>query len=490
MTRRAALRASFAYALATGLQRALAFLLLPFFTRAVSPAEYGQLSLAVSITGIATILFAGGLEVAVLRTHFQLSEDPEGQQRHIRTVWTALLVAPILIALIVTAAAWPFLEGASVVSSENLGLALIAAALSVGGTVVPFAILRSEQRLREYLAIGVTLAVSTTVGTVLLVVVLGLGITAWLAAIVAANALTLVVALWVTPFPLRAGFDRAMLLGSVRFSLPLLPHFVSQWALRVADQFLLATMVVISQVGIYSLAASIAAPAGILLSTLNGGFMPSYAAAGKSSHRRRALADVVDLQLVLVMLITLAAACLGPAVVHLLASPRYGDAAELAPWLILGYGLLGAYYVPLSISILTHDRRWGVPVVTTIGAVVNIVAVLALVPPFGLTGAAAATPLGYGVLLAGLCFYVRDSDVRVPWPKILAVAAICGLAYLGAVWMTGAPTTVGDAVVRGAWVALAVAGVALSSRELRTKAAGLARSRFGGGALITDDPST
>ena len=107
----------------------------------------------------------------------------------------ALMIAPLLVAFVLTAAATPLLSATHALSSVNLSLALLAAALNVAGTTVPFALLRSEQRVRQFVIIVITSALTTTLGTVTLVIILHLGVTAWLAAIVASNALTLLMAL-------------------------------------------------------------------------------------------------------------------------------------------------------------------------------------------------------------------------------------------------------------------------------------------------------
>jgi O-antigen/teichoic acid export membrane protein len=403
------------------------------FTRALTPSEYGQLSIAVSIAGAASILFAAGLNASVIRDHFQLADDPSAQSRHAQTLWTALLVGPLVIAVLVSLAAAPILSGSTVITPVAFGLALVIAALNVAGSTVPLQLLRAERRTRAFVAIDLTFSLATIGGTVLLVIVLGLGTTAWLAALVAANALTLVVALWIVPYRPRAGFDRRMLMRSLRFSLPLVPHFVSQWALRVADQLALTTLVSIGLVGVYSLAASIAAPVLMLVSSLQQGFMPSYGEAGKVTDRQGDLRAIIALQVSIVAWITLAAATAGPTVIHLLASPRYARAADLAPWLILGYGLLGAFYIPMGIAVLVHGRTKGVAFITMTAAAVNIAGVFVLEPIFGLAGAAAATPVGYAVLLVGILLYVRvvGTHISVPWARIWRAVGICVVAYVG-----------------------------------------------------------
>src|SRR3954447_12606403 len=73
------------YAIAAAGQRALTFLLLPLYTAALSTAEYGRLSLLLTIVGGVTVLLAGGFEYSINKRFFELHEDPVAQRRFVRS---------------------------------------------------------------------------------------------------------------------------------------------------------------------------------------------------------------------------------------------------------------------------------------------------------------------------------------------------------------------------------------------------------------------
>ena len=104
------LRSGLVYAGAAGLQRASIFLLLPFVTRVMSPAEYGRLSLVLSAASAASIFFACGLDLAIFRTFFQLADDPRAQRRYVNSLWVFLVVMPMAGAAVLTGALIPFAQ--------------------------------------------------------------------------------------------------------------------------------------------------------------------------------------------------------------------------------------------------------------------------------------------------------------------------------------------------------------------------------------------
>ena len=70
----------------------------------------------------------------------------------------------------------------------------------MAATTVPLALLRAQQRLRDYIVVSSCLAGATAVLTVTLVVVLDRGVTGWLLAMIGANFATLVAAVVVVPW--------------------------------------------------------------------------------------------------------------------------------------------------------------------------------------------------------------------------------------------------------------------------------------------------
>src|ERR1700689_52567 len=215
MTAARTFRATAAYTLGNALQRGLSFLLLPLFTRAVTPGQYGQLSVAFSITGVASVLMAFGFELATYRTFFSLSDDPAAQQRYVHTAWTFLIVVPVAITIVLTLVSVPLLAGSNLITPLIMFLSLAAAAINVAASRVPFVVLRATQRLREFMVVSISSALTPSLASAFAVLVLHAGVVGWLTAVVFANLFELALAMWVVPFRWRQGFDRARLVETL-----------------------------------------------------------------------------------------------------------------------------------------------------------------------------------------------------------------------------------------------------------------------------------
>lgn len=467
----AVLRGGAVYAVAAAFQGGIVFLLLPIYTRVLQPAAYGRLSILLAVETAATILLSIGMDTAFFRSYFALRDDPRTQRRYVTTSWVFLLLVAPAGAVLLALLAAPFLAHSQTVPAGDLALALLGAGIFVAGTVVPLALLRAEERLRDYIVLTVVIGASTAGFTFVAVVGLHDGVAGWFVGVIAANLVTLLVAVRLVPLRLADGVDRRLLRGALVLGVPLIPHTLSQWGLAVSNRLVLAGLVPAFQVGVYSLAANIALPVAVLMQSLALGFMPPYARAAHDAAALKEIPRLILVQYLIVLTITAAGTLLGPIAVRFLAPPEYAPAADLVPWITLGFGLLGLYFLPMNAVVLVAGRAGKVWMITLTAAAANTAALLLLVPPFGLTGAAIGVTIGYTVLLLGVALYSRGADnpVRYDWARLGRATLVFAALYLGAVLSSGNRTWL-DGGIRLAWLAaigpaLGLAGV-LDRREL------------------------
>lgn len=451
------------YAGAAAFQRALTFLLLPLYTHALSPSEYGRLGVILMVTTAAVILFSLGLEFSLFRNFFQLASDPQRQRRLVNSVWSFLIVASLASACVLSAVIAPWLPPDAIVNPTELTIGFAGAALFVSATTVPLALLRAQQRLRDYLVLNAISAVATAAFTLTLVVGFDAGVPGWLLAVLLANLTAAIAALRVVPWRRPRPFDRDLVRATVLLGLPLIPHFLGQWALQLADRAVLAGIVSTATLGVYTLAATLSLPALILVQGLGQGFMPTYAAAATSDAERARLPSVVTVQAVGVLAVCLTIALLGPPLVELAAPATYDGARPLIPWIVLGYAFLGLYGIPMSGLSLGMGRTQFVWIATGAAAAVNLGLVYVLVPAYGILAAAIASAIGYLALLLAVGWHSRSplNPVRYQWSRLLRAVAVVAAAYTAATLTTG-DTGVLNALARVAWLGAAAAGLVLS----------------------------
>ena len=234
------LTGSAVYAFGFAVQRAIGIVMLPLYTRAISPPEYGALGVMLSVYVALGVLFGAGLEASVVRDYFQLRSQPERRQRLMDSIWRFLVVYPLAASLLLAAIAWPLMGDGEYVGPLEIALMLFAAAVNTSATALPLALLRARQRLPRLPVDGIGHRRLTPTLTVLFVVALDQGIRGWFIAGLIANAATLATAMRVVPWTWGGRIHWPLVWGALLFSLPLVPHFLSHWALQLADRSVIA----------------------------------------------------------------------------------------------------------------------------------------------------------------------------------------------------------------------------------------------------------
>lgn len=466
-----------AYAAAAVAQRAIGFVLLPAYTRVLTPAEYGQIGVLMTLAAAAATVLSFGLETAVFRTCVRLRSRPADLASFVSTVGGFAIAAPLVGAAVGTLLVGPPLADAYDVEIAAIAMGFIGAAFLTSATVFPLAVLRAQERLSDYLRLtGVQVVLSVGM-TVLLVVVFRWGVFGWMAAFAVASAALLGRGVLVLGHTWTAKWDARYLAGALAFGLPLIPHSLAHWGLSLSDRVVLGALVESSEVGVYYVAYLFGLPISLLAVALSQAVQPLYARASLGGEHDRAIAKSASDQILACGAATMAVATLGPPAIRAFLPPEYGAAAAYVPWIALGYGLYALYFVPMNaVTVLSGNTRW-VWLVTVVAAAVNIGLNLYFVPLIGATAAAINTAVGYAILVIGVSLYmvrVAESPLRLDVRRILLGAVILagGTAAATAV----APqSAMAQLVIRGAVVTVAagltmLVGTAPASTRLWSRA--------------------
>jgi O-antigen/teichoic acid export membrane protein len=400
---RAALRrlvgASAVYGLGSILVRGLAFLLLPFYTRYLSPAEYGIVALAVTCTVVLGLVYPLGLRGAVSRTWYEDGTVEDRRQRA-GTLWIAMVLVAAGMALVLDRTG-PSLSAAllpEVPFKPYLRLAVWTAFFTVF-SITPLVLLQAQERPRAYVVLTVGSALVTT-GLSVWLVLRGGGAEGYLRGALLGAAVAAVPYAALTLREIRPVWRRGVLLPALAFSLPLVPHAIAGWALEMSDRAILTRFLPLNDVGVYSLGYQLGTAMGLLTNAFNAAWVPFLFGAlkeeGEAAHPR--LARLITYYAFALCFIGLGWALLVKLALPLLAGPAFQSAHRITPWVVGGYVLGGLYFVPTNLLFWRRQTRV-IPLVTVAAGAANIALNLWLVPRYGAIAAAWSTLAAYAVLL-------------------------------------------------------------------------------------------
>jgi O-antigen/teichoic acid export membrane protein len=462
------LRHSAIYGLGSIVARVLGVLLLPLYTRYLSPADYGLIETLVALSAVLAALVAQGMKSAFFRFYFD-SDDEERRLLVVRTAFWYVLAASTAVLVAGAALAQPISwllfgtdEHAALVVAAFVGLW---AAMNYEQMTSLF---RVEQRSTAYVAATLSNVAVTIAATVLLVVAFDQGP---LGVIVGNFTGTLVIyAALLVQARHRLGlqFDRKLYRAMNRFGLPLVPSALALWLTNFSDRFFLVKLADPHEVGLYSIGVRIASAILLLLTAFRMAW-PAFAYSIEDDREaQRTYSFVLTYVVFVTCWLALALGLLAPWLVRLITTEPFYPAEDVVALLSFGAAAFGAYVV---VQIGTgRARRTGTNwLVTGVAAVVNVALNLALIPSFGRVGAAVATAAAYTILFLAMAWRAnRVFPVAYQWRRVgtLAGAAV-GLTVLGKT--LDAPLALALALVALYPLVLAVLGFYLPAERRRLR---------------------
>jgi O-antigen/teichoic acid export membrane protein len=269
-------RGSAVYGTGVVVNRLLAFLLLPLFTRYLTPEEYGVMALLALVTVLCTGLFSLGTGNALPISYFAESEGP----RRGTVVWStvALLLANVVLWCVI---GW-WVSGhvsrvlfGTAVHAELVVLALVA--LGLNTIALPLSLfLRLEGRARTFVLVSLAAAFSTASVSAVLVVLLDRGVRGMLEGSVAGASVLLALSLAAVGPRLPFGLDAGSVGRVVRIGAPSIAGIGAFFILDYADRAMLERMVGLAEVGIYGIGYSIGMMMVVLVDGAFGSAWPPY----------------------------------------------------------------------------------------------------------------------------------------------------------------------------------------------------------------------
>ncbi len=216
----------------------------------------------------------------------------------------------------------------------------------------------------------------------------------------------------------------------LRFGLPLLPGLLALWSTAYVDRLLLARMEDLDAVGFYAIGARIAAPVLLLLGAFITAYHPYLLSmrVDQPAEERELRGRIATLLAATLLLAGLPLTVFGPELISVI-TPGYEPAAAAIGPLALGIAAYGVASV-FGVVALIHRRTHIAALLIVVMGVANVALCLALIPPFGLRGAAIASFCAYASLAVMYWYWSRtlEDTQYEPW-KLVVAFALAAAAY-------------------------------------------------------------
>lgn len=408
------------------LGRAVAFVMLPIYTRVLTPADYGILQLIGMLLEVTAILAGSSIAGGVFHFYHKASTDEE-RNSVLSTALMLTTVAYFGVTGVATVAA-PILAdivfGARGDNVFFIRLACMSLAFE-GLVMVPLALIQLRHRSKLFVVVHAVKLFLQLVLNIVFLIPLRMGVTGVLLSTLIAN---VAIGIWLGVSFVRDVSWRVsvpMVTRLLRFGIPLVGTQICAFILTFGDRYFLNKAGGAAIVGLYGLAYQF----GFLLVSIgywpfNRAWQPVRFEIAKAPNRDEIYARAFVYLNILVVTMAVGLALFTKDLLRIVAAPAFHSAEALVPLILLA-SVLHVWTKFLNLGILIKERTEYYTLATWMSAVVAVGGYIWLIPKMLAWGAALATVLAYIVRhVAVYGFSQRLWYVRYRWGPVVRLLGL------------------------------------------------------------------
>lgn len=428
------------YGLQPALSRLVGFLMLPIYTRFLTPEDYGVLQLLDTTADVASIIFVAGAIAGTTRFYFKATTDPD-RYKVLSTAFLLLTTHALVGALILIASA-SLVHDFILRGFGTPGQVQIAALNFWTSTLssVPLLFLQVRQRAGTFTILGVGRLVIQLSLNILFVVGLKWGVTGVLTSTLITNCLIGSVLSFTLLRTTGIRFSKAVWADMRRFGGPVKLTNIGSYVLNFGDRYFIQAFSGPAAVGLYGIAYQF----GFVFSQFfTAPFLRAWGPvrfmlASEPPEKRNPVYDRAFFLFSVLIFSGYTAFALGiRPVLTVMTTPQFHSAASFVPVIVAAYvaqAWTDTWRFQIDISEKTRYYTYS----TWLSVVLILVLYAVLIPRFGAAGASWATFLGFAFRsVVTRRFAQRLWPVPVSWGRLRGLAIFSGAVSIAGSFVPG-----------------------------------------------------
>lgn len=414
------------------LNKSIAFLLIPLYTRFLSPADYGVLEIFLIAGNILFILCTLGIGSGFLRTFLFESTTPGERTLAGATCFHFITALSLVFVTIL------------ILSSKNISLlffkssdyrawfiVIFIAVFFQAGSLIPFQLYRAEKRSIRYVILNSVKFALILCCTIYFVVARKMGV----AGVLYAHLLGLFVIYIANHIYFQAyllpKFSFAVLAKMLRYGLPLLPGALALLIMTSTDRILLAHFCTHHDLGLYAMGFRFAMILElVLVNPFDQNWPTVHFTVAKEKNARTTFAKIFTYYLLFGSFLCLILILSAKVLIHTITTPEFYNAYTVVPILVFAVFIRGmSSSLGVGIGISGKSEYYAIAVV--IAAALNAGLNFLFIPRYGMIGAAVATLTSF-VCLQIITFLFSCSlyPIQYEIKRILKIVSALSISIL------------------------------------------------------------
>ena len=425
------------YGISTIVGRFLTFLLVPFYTNVFPTSDYGIVSNLYIFIAILNVVFIYGMDAAYLK--FAAMPVMGDEKDQFSTPYLSVFGVGIILSLLIIALKSPIYWLFDIPASYFKLIYYVAPILFVDALcVVPFIKLRLERNAKKFALFKIINIVVNVVLNLYLILKLKWGIEAVFFSNLIASLTAFVLLFSSVLKNLRFKIHTELLKRLLKFGLPYLPAGLAAMLIQGIDRPILTHLTSLGTTGLYSANYKLGIFMMLFVNMFQYAWQPFFLQNAKEENAKQIFSKVLTYFTLAAAVVLVVVSLFVSDLAHLtifgrsIIGANYLSGLVIVPVILFAY-LFNGMYVIFTAGIYIEEKSKYVPMMTGIGATVNVILCFVLIPRFDIMGAAYATLASYFSMAVGY-FIVTQKFYKIEYEfnkilKIFISIAVVAVVY-------------------------------------------------------------
>lgn len=418
---------SIIYAVFTLLQRGFAFFLIPLYATQLTTSEYGVLGIVMAAIPFFVLIAGASLRGS---TAFFYYEYKNSKPDYLKKLWGSSFSFVLILSFVLVGLMWLtktiFLE--IFIKDVPFYPFLFLALLSICTQPAYYyyqSILKAKQLAKQAAFLDFIYFFTIISLTILFILGLGLKAEGALLALAIANMLFFIYSIYGAAKDVVFCIDKNLLRKALKYSLPIIPHNLSAWAMNLADRLILNNLTTLSVVGLFDIGSQIGKLINVVTLGVNSAYSPwFFEQLKKPDNDIKVISSITHKIVLLYVIIATSLSLLAPELIQLISNETFHSAWNVVPFIAFAFVVNGFYYSFSNVFFLEKTKY--LPIISFIGAIINIGLNFLLIPFYGIMGAAVAC-LFSKVIFSAIAYTQSQKLYFIPYN----IFYILGVIFIG-----------------------------------------------------------
>lgn len=392
-----AMKAGIGYTIGNILIKGINFLTLPLFSRLMSPSEFGVFNLFISYDAIISILISLAMHTSLRNAKYKFENKIDNYISSISILY--FINSLILLFLILI-----FRNSISNITGFNLPVLILLIVNGFGSAIFSLynAKLSLEYSYKKYLILAGLNSIGNIILSLLLITTVfnydkSIGRITGVSAVIFILSISI---LYIQYKKSKPVFNKEYWKFSLSYSLPLVPHGISQTLLSQFDKMMIASLVNNVATGIYSLASNVRLIYTVIIDSISNVWWTWFYEQmnDKLNNKEEKLQKGSIALSLLFMIPTIGGLALSREIILILGGKEYIDASYLVVPMVVDAFVVFLYTLVVS-SEYYLKKTFYVSLGTLIAAIINCITNVIFIKMFGYIAAAYTTLFSYLIYL-------------------------------------------------------------------------------------------